>query len=59
MRAFHSLSAEEALAALQSSPLGISEQEAEERLKRFGVNRLQDKRRAGRCACFWRSSKTS
>ena len=52
MRAFHSLSAEEALAALQSSPLGISEQEAEERRKRFGVNRLQDKKKGGALRLF-------
>ena len=41
MNSWHSLKAEDVLKKLQSSPKGLSEQEAEKRLEEYGYNRIE------------------
>ncbi|WP_029521249.1 cation-transporting P-type ATPase [Persephonella sp. IF05-L8] len=41
---FHTLSIEETFKLLNSSPKGLNSQEAEKRLKKFGLNELEDKK---------------
>ena len=47
MRAFHSLTASDTLSALQSSPVGLSEAEAQSRLQRLGENALPSRKKGG------------
>ena len=47
MRAFHSLTASDTLSALQSSPVGLSEEEAQSRLQRLGENALPSRKKGG------------
>lgn len=42
---YHSLSAEDSLGSLQSSPQGLTEAEVKARLEQFGPNELQEERR--------------
>jgi Ca2+-transporting ATPase len=42
--AYHSLDVEEALKTLQSSPQGLSQEEVDHRLNKFGLNELQETR---------------
>ena len=53
MRAYHSMTAEETLAALGSGELGISEAEARERLRRCGENALRGKKKGGALMLFF------
>ena len=52
MPAYHSMTAEQALASLQSGERGISEQEAQERLLRYGENALRDKKKGSAFRLF-------
>ena len=52
MQAYHSLSAETVLSQLGSSERGLTAQEAEERLRRFGENTLGKKKRGGALRLF-------
>ncbi len=52
MRAFHSLEASAVLAALNSGALGISESEAEKRLRQYGENALQSRKKGGTLKLF-------
>lgn len=54
---WYSLSVEDALSALKSSRHGLSEKEAEKRLKHFGLNELPDKNGAGVFKIFLRQFK--
>ena len=52
MRAYHSIPADAVLTELQTSELGIGEQQAAERLEKFGENTLRTKKRAGALRLF-------
>ena len=52
MRAYHSIPADAVLSELQTSELGIGEQQAAERLEKFGENTLRTKKRAGALRLF-------
>ena len=47
MRAFYSLPAADVLSALQSSPVGIAEAEAQSRLRQWGENALPSRKKGG------------
>ena len=47
MREFYTMTAEEALSALNTGELGLSEQEAEARRKVYGANELRRKKKRG------------
>ena len=53
MRAYHAMTAEETLAALGSGECGISEGEAQTRLRRSGENALRGKKRGGAFMLFF------
>jgi magnesium-transporting ATPase (P-type) len=42
---FHAMKAEETIQALESSAQGLSEEEVESRLQKFGPNELREKKR--------------
>ena len=52
MRAYHSIPADAVLTELQTSELGLGEQQAAERLEKFGENTLRTKKRAGALRLF-------
>ena len=52
MRAYHSIPADAVLSELQTSELGLGEQQAAERLEKFGENTLRTKKRAGALRLF-------
>ncbi|NIA68582.1 HAD-IC family P-type ATPase [Pelagibius litoralis] len=56
--AWHSLSPAEALAAQESGPNGLSEEEAAARLRRYGANRLPRTARAGLLKLYVRQFKS-
>ncbi len=43
--AWHAISADKALSALETPPKGLSEDEAERRLRHYGLNELKESRR--------------
>lgn len=49
---FHAMKAEEAMQTLESSLQGLSEEEAESRLKKFGPNELREKKRITALSIF-------
>lgn len=49
---FHAVKAEEAMQTLESSLQGLSEEEAESRLKKFGPNELREKKRITALSIF-------
>ena len=52
MRAFHAMSAEQVMAELNTSPLGLSEQAAAERLRAHGENSFGGKKKGGALKLF-------
>ena len=50
--------AEEVLSELGSSPIGITAEEAELRLRKYGKNALERGKKAGFLSCLYRSSRT-
>ena len=55
---FHAMNAEEVMQALESSPQGLSQAEAESRLKAFGPNELREKKRTTALSIFLRQFKS-
>jgi Mg2+-importing ATPase len=51
--AFWSISSEQQLKQLATTNQGLSNEEANQRIKRYGANRLNNKNRRGTCGCFW------
>ena len=51
----HNTSQEELLKELQTSAAGLSSQEAQQRLERYGENKLAEKRRRQISSGFWTS----
>ena len=52
MLAYHTLPADRVLSELASSELGLSPEEAEARLKKYGPNALRKKKKAGALRLF-------